>query len=163
MDSQHIEVGRCLIGTHRQARKLISGPSLAVKIRLLSCSRIQSRVVTRLLAGHSILTRRLCSMGLIDCPLCRRCGAAEETWPHILCECEALVTLRRTKLGSFFLDLEDVRSLSLGAVLNYSRGTGLRWLGHQIMGHKAPVEWPMSIATGRTPNLITIIFKYNLY
>jgi len=34
-------------------------------------------------------------------------------------------TLRRTNFGSFFLDPEDVRSISLGAMWNFSRGTGL--------------------------------------
>jgi len=53
-------------------------------------------------------------MGLTDSPLCRRCGAEEEeTSVHVLCECEALVTSRHTYLGSFFLDPEDVKSLSL--------------------------------------------------
>jgi hypothetical protein len=28
-------------------------------------------------------------MGLIESPLCRRCGAEEETSAHVLCECEA--------------------------------------------------------------------------
>ena len=52
-------------------------------------------------------------MGLIDSPMCRRYGAEEETSAHIFCECEALVTLRHTYLGSIFLDPEDVRGLSL--------------------------------------------------
>jgi len=34
-------------------------------------------------------------MGLSDSPFCRRCGAEDETSAHILCECEALVSLRR--------------------------------------------------------------------
>ena len=43
-------------------------------------------------------------------------------------------------LGSFFLDPEDVRSLSLQAVWNFSKGTGFPWIGHQIMGHRGPVQ-----------------------
>ena len=35
-------------------------------------------------------------------PICRKCGAEEETSVHILCQGEALVSLRRTYLGSFF-------------------------------------------------------------
>jgi len=54
-----------------------------------------------------------------------RCGAQEETSAHILCECEALAILRHTYLGSFFLDLGDVKSLSVGAIWNFSKGTGL--------------------------------------
>jgi hypothetical protein len=48
------------------------------------------------------------------------CGTVEETSDHVLCECEALA-----HLGSFFLDLEDVMNLSMGAIWNYGKGTGL--------------------------------------
>jgi hypothetical protein len=75
-----------------QVQELNSGPSLAARTRLLHFSRIQSRVVTGLLAGHNTLKRHLYIMGLTDSPA-RRCGA-EETSAHILCECEALATLR---------------------------------------------------------------------
>jgi hypothetical protein len=68
-------------------------------------------------------------MGLMDSPLCRKCGAGEETSAHVLCECEVLATLRHIYLGSFFLDPENVRSLSLRAVCNCFRRTGLLWLG----------------------------------
>ena len=43
---------------------------------------------------------------------------------HILCECEALVSLRHTHLGSFILDPEDIRKLSIGAIWNFTKGTG---------------------------------------
>jgi len=64
-------------------------------------------------------------MGLIDSPLCRRYGAKKENAAHILCECEALASLRHAYLGSFFLDPEDVKSLILGAIWNFSKGTRL--------------------------------------
>jgi len=63
-------------------------------------------------------------MGLSDSPLCR-CGADDETSAHILCEREALTTLIHAYLGFFFLDPEDVKITSLGAILNFSKGTGL--------------------------------------
>jgi hypothetical protein len=47
----------------------------------------------------------------------RRCGAEEKISHHISCECEALATLGHTYLGSFSLEPEDVRSLSLGGNL----------------------------------------------
>jgi hypothetical protein len=34
-------------------------------------------------------------MGLTNSPLCKRCGAQEETSAHVLCECETLASLRR--------------------------------------------------------------------
>jgi hypothetical protein len=49
----------------------------------------------------------------------------EETSVHISCECEDLASLRHTHLGSFFLDPEDIRKLSIGAVWNFAKRTGL--------------------------------------
>jgi hypothetical protein len=81
-------------------------------------------VVTGLLNGH-ILKRHLYEMRLSNNPTCRKCGAEEDTSVHILCECEALASLRRTYLGSFFLDPEDIRRLGTGAIWNFAKGTGL--------------------------------------
>jgi hypothetical protein len=92
--------------------------------RLLSFNRIQSWVATGLLTAHNTLRRHLYIMGLNGSRLCT-CGAEEETSAHILCECEALAILRHTYLGSFFLDPEDVISLNVGAIWNFSKGTGL--------------------------------------
>jgi hypothetical protein len=64
-------------------------------------------------------------MGLTHNPICRKCGTEAETSVHILCECEALASLRHTFLGSFFLDPEDIRKLSIGAVWNFAKGAGL--------------------------------------
>jgi hypothetical protein len=41
-------------------------------------------------------------MGQVDSPLCRK-WAGEETSAHVLCECEALATLRHICLGILFL------------------------------------------------------------
>jgi hypothetical protein len=64
-------------------------------------------------------------MGLSNNPTCSKCGTEEETSVHILCECEALASLRHTHLGSFFLDPEDIRKLRIGAYWNFAKGTGL--------------------------------------
>ena len=91
-----------LIGgnTQRQVRQLISGTCPGAKARFLSFNRTQSRVVTGLLTAHNTLRRHLHLMGLSDSPLCRRCGAEDETSAHILCKHEALVSLRHAYLGS---------------------------------------------------------------
>ena len=94
--------------TQRQAHKLISGPSLGTKNKLLSFNRIQSRAVIGLLTGHNTLRRHLHLLGLLDSPLCRKCGVKKETSVHILCESEALASLRQVYLGSFFLVPEDI-------------------------------------------------------
>jgi len=74
--------------------------------------------VTGLLTGHNTLRRHLHLLGLLDSPLCRRCGAEEEISAHILCGCEALASLRHTYLGSYLLEPEDIMSISLGAIWN---------------------------------------------
>jgi hypothetical protein len=81
--------------------------------------------------------RHLHLLGLLDIPLCRRCGAEEETSAHILCEGESLASLRHTYLGSFFLELEDIKNVSLGAIWNFSEATGIPYID---MGHKGPVN-----------------------
>ena len=49
----------------------------------------------------------------------------EEASAHILCECEALTSLRHAYLGCFFLEPEDIKSLGLGVTWNYSKVAGL--------------------------------------
>jgi hypothetical protein len=76
-------------------------------------------------------------MGLSDSPLCRRCGAEDETSTLIFCECEALASLRHMYLGSFFLEPEDIKNLSLQANWNFGKVAGIPWIE---MGHKGPVN-----------------------
>ena len=77
---------RGLGDTQRQAEALISGPCLGAKARFLSFNRTQSRAVIGFLKGHNTLRRHPHLLGLLDSPLCRRCGAEEETSAHVLCE-----------------------------------------------------------------------------
>jgi hypothetical protein len=95
--------------TTREHRELISGPSLATRVKFLSFNRTQSRVVTGLLTGHNTLRRHLYLLGLLDSPLCRGCGVKKETLAHILCECEALASLRHMYLYSFFWNRRTLR------------------------------------------------------
>ena len=44
-----------------------------------------------------------------------------------------------SNIWAFFLGPEVVRSLSLGAFQNFSKGPGLSMTWHQSMGHKGPV------------------------
>ena len=91
----------------------------------MTFNRIQSRANIGLLTGHNTLWRHLYLLGLHDSPLCRKCGVAEETSAHILCECESLASFRHVYLGYFFLEPEDINSLGLGAIWNYCRAVGL--------------------------------------
>jgi hypothetical protein len=82
-------------------------------------------IVIGLLTGHKSFRRHLYVMGLSDNLTCRKCGTEGETSVHILCECEALASLRHAHLGSFFMYPEDIRKLSTGAIWNCGKGTGL--------------------------------------
>jgi len=82
--------------TQRQAQELISGTCLGAKAKFLSFDRTQSRAV------------RL----------------KEETSAHVLCECEALASFRHMYPGSFFLEPEDMKNISLGAIWNFSKVRG---------------------------------------
>ena len=85
VDNQHLAMWRDPSSIQRQARKLISGPSLTTKTRLLTFNRPQSRVVIGLLTGHNTLRRHLYLKGMNNNPSCGRCGTQEETSVHILC------------------------------------------------------------------------------
>ena len=98
-----------------------------VTARFLTFNRNQARAVTGLLTGHNTLRRHLHLLGLLDSPLCRKCGKKEETSAHILCECEALASFRHRYLDAFFLEPEDIRNISLGAIWNLSKAIGLPW------------------------------------
>ena len=123
LDNQYLARWRGLGSTQRQAQELISGTSPGAKTRLLSFNRTQSRIVIGLLTGHNTLRRYYHVMGLSNNPICRRGG--DEMSAHILFECDALASLRHVYLGSFFLDPEDIKGLSLGAIWSFSKGTGL--------------------------------------
>jgi len=137
MERQHLALWRGPCDTQRQAQKLISGPNLATGARLLSFSRTQSRAVIGLLTGHNTLRRHLHVVGLNNNPICRNCGTEEETSVHILGECEALASLRHMYLGSFFLHLEDIRMLGVGAIWNFAKGTGLLYLSTEHGAQRA--------------------------
>ena len=125
LEKQHLALWRDPCSTQRQAGEMISGPNLATGAQLLSFNRTHSRVIIGLLTGHNTLRRHLYVMGLSNNHTCRKLGTEEETSVHILCECEALASLRYTYLGSFFLDPEDIRVLGMGAIWNFARETGL--------------------------------------
>jgi hypothetical protein len=64
-------------------------------------------------------------MELCNDPMCRKCATEEETSDHILCECEALASLRHASLGSFFLGPDDIRELGMETIWSFAKGTGL--------------------------------------
>jgi len=125
LENQHLVLCRVPRSTQEKAGEMISGPNLATGARLLSFNRIQSRAFICLLTGHNTLRRHLYVMRLSNNPIVRKCGTEEETSVHVLCECQALASLRHAYLGCFFLGPEDIRKLSIGAIRNFDKGTGL--------------------------------------
>ena len=81
--------------------------------------------------------------------MCRRCRAEEETSAHVLRECEVSAALRHAYLGSF-LEPGDIKSVSLGAIWNFSKVTGppppINWCGAQ----RAHLLRPRNIGTMRS-------------
>jgi len=69
--------------------------------------------------------------------MCRKCGIEEEASVHILCECEALASLRHAYLGSLFLDPEDIWELGMWAIWNFAKGTGLLKPGTEYGAQRA--------------------------
>jgi hypothetical protein len=123
VEKQHLALWGGPCSTQRQARELISGPILATGASY--CPLIGHNPGLLLACSLDTLRRHLHIMGLSDSPICRKCGTEEETSVHILCEYEALASLRHTYLGSFFLDPEDIRVLGVGAIWNFAKRTGL--------------------------------------
>jgi len=116
--------------------------SAAVSDTALQAGRSRVRVPMDFLIGtfhwhNPFISQYSPGARLSDSPLCRRCGAEDEITSHILCECEALASLRHAYLGSSFLEPTDIKSISLGAIWNFSKVTGLP---QTDMGQKWPVN-----------------------
>jgi hypothetical protein len=103
MDNRHLVLWRDPCSTQIQARKLISGPNLATKARLLFFNETKLRAVFGLLTGHNTLRKSLYVMGLSNNPICKKCGNEEETLVHILYECEAMASLRHPYVSGLLL------------------------------------------------------------
>jgi hypothetical protein len=69
----------------------------------LSLNRNQLRILSGLLTGHCRLKGHLFKLGLVNSIECDRCKQASETASHILCDCDALATLRLRHLGHRFI------------------------------------------------------------
>jgi hypothetical protein len=92
-------------------RAFSKNPSAKKAGKLLNLSRNQLRTLPRLLTGHRHLKGHLFNLGLVNRPKCDRCKQASETASHVLCDCEALTTLRFGHLGHHFMkpgDFEDI-------------------------------------------------------
>jgi hypothetical protein len=123
--------------TQRQARELISGPSWVTRLNSCPLTELNPGLWLAFLLDITPWGENLHLQGLSDSPLCRRCGVKEEISTHIHCECEALASLRHAYLGSSFLEPKDIKSMSLGAIRNFSKVTRLPWFD---IWQKGPVN-----------------------
>jgi hypothetical protein len=64
-------------------------------------------------------------MGLERDPICERCLEADESAAHVLCDCEALASLRFRPLGQFFMKPSDFYDAPIGKVLHFIRSVEL--------------------------------------
>ena len=140
--------------------KIDIGLYSAANTRLLSFYRTRSRIVTDRLTEHNTMRRHLYLMKLFNRPLRRRRGGEGKTSAQVLCECEGLATLRHTYLGSFFLEPEDVRSLVLQAIWNFSKGAGtpMTWTPDYGEQRACPKGLVASGPRGLKPIYCSILF-----
>jgi hypothetical protein len=55
-------------------------------------------------------------MGLVNSSECERCKQASETASHVLCDCEALATLRERHLGYHFMQQGDFEDITVSKI-----------------------------------------------
>jgi hypothetical protein len=92
---------------------------------LVNLSRNQLRIMTGLLIGHCHLKGHLFNLGLVNSLEYDRCKQASETASHILCDREALATLRFRHLGYHFIKPGDFEDISVNKILHFVQGAGL--------------------------------------
>jgi len=81
--------------------------------------------MTGLLSGHSHVKGQLFKLGLVNSPVCDGCKQAYEMASHVLCHCEALVTLRFRHLGHHFMKPNDFDDISVSKILHCVQDVGL--------------------------------------
>jgi hypothetical protein len=78
-----------------------------------------------LLTGHCHLKGHLSKMGLENDPICERCLEADESAADVLCDCEALASLRFRHLGQYFMKPSDFYDAPIGKVLHFIRHSSI--------------------------------------
>jgi hypothetical protein len=113
--------GQGLGVTQREGRRLISGLSLGAKAMFLSCNTTQSRAVTGLLTGHNTLKRHLHLLGLsVHCV-----GVEQRMKPRPIMFVSVKLWFHSDVYLNSCLEPEDTKTISLGAIWNFPKATGL--------------------------------------
>jgi hypothetical protein len=78
----------------RQDKGFLKKPSAKRAGELLSLCRNHLRILTSFLTDHCHLNGHLFKVRPVNSPQCNRCKQPSEMSSHVVCDCEALVTLR---------------------------------------------------------------------
>jgi hypothetical protein len=74
---------------------------------LFNLSRNQVKIMTGLLTEQCNSKGHLSNLGNVNSPECDRCNQASEMASHVLCDCEALATLRFRHVGCHLMHPDD--------------------------------------------------------
>jgi hypothetical protein len=88
-------------------------------------SRNKLRIILGLLTGHCHLKGHLFKLGLVNSPKCDRCKQAPETASQVLCDHEAVATLRFRHLVHHFMKPGDFEDISASKILHFVQDAGL--------------------------------------
>jgi hypothetical protein len=120
---KHEEHWQSICG-QRQAKGFLKKPSAKKAGELLKLSRNRLRTMTGLLTGHCNLKGHLFNLGLVMSPKCNRWKQTCEMASHVLCDCEALATVRFRHLGHF-MRLGNFEDISVSRILHFVQVAGL--------------------------------------
>jgi hypothetical protein len=122
---------------------------------LLNLSRNQLSI----LIGHCHLKGHLFKLRLVNSLECDRCKQALETASHVLCDCEALATLRYKYLGWHFMKPGDSEDIFVSKILHFVQGVGL--LNERAQGlHKRSIR--IACMGHSVPTLLYSILFYSI-
>ena len=106
--------------TQRHSRLFMDGPNRGRAVEALSMTRTGLKEMTALITGHGTLRKHLHTMGLVNSPLCRKCGLADETPFHLICQCCALARKRFFAFGAATIaDPKAFPELTLSAMREF--------------------------------------------
>src|SRR5665811_1065761 len=107
-----------------QTKMIVKAPKQGTGQFLRSRGRQTLRLLTQVITGHNTLNKHLFVMGLVESPVCTKCGQGDETSLHYLAECGFYATIRENTLGSYFLRDSDLYDISIPDFLKFIKKSG---------------------------------------
>jgi hypothetical protein len=115
------------------------------------------RIMMGLLTGHCHVRWHLFNLGLVGSPGCGRCIQAFEMVLHVLCDCEALATLRFRHLGQHFMKRDDFDDISVSSVLHFVQGAVHCWV-HDRRAAQKILNGQSAWVTAMPTHMFSILF-----